>query len=151
MSDTVGAGHVRAMKRYPALIAAIAVSLSVAATAGDYYDDWAEGDPVPARAAAAHVVIAFIESARQPRGSRGGCPADGKVVQVERGDRFGFGSQLGVTVPCAAFPGRTPYELERTIPMWAMHDRTYARLYFTAEGRLIDYEPLQLKAATRGD
>jgi hypothetical protein len=95
-----------------------------------------------ARARADTVVVAYIHSARQPRGERGICPADGHAVVIERGDRLAFGDPVSAGVPCAmgsAGPGRP-------VPMAFMWDGTWARLYFVGY-RLVDYEPLRLAAA----
>ena len=135
------------MTRRLLILAAAAVSaLAAPASALRWEENWASAETLStARAEAPIVVIAFIESARQPRGSSGLCPADGRVVQVERGRGLAFGDKVGVSVPCAMMPheGRPM----RRIPMAFMWDPAYARIYFTARGGLVDYEVLQLRPA----
>lgn len=103
--------------------------------------DWPIADQMEARAVAAHVIVARIDSARQPRGSWGMCPADGHVIAAERGT-MKFGDAVAAFVPCQMFAEGT-----RWIPMWAMHDGTWARIWFDARGRTLDYEPLQFAPA----
>jgi hypothetical protein len=102
-------------------------------------------EPVSATAAVPDVVVVYVESARQPRGGQGRCPADGKVVQVKQGKRYAFGSSISVGVPCAMFPDSG----SDVVPMWAMHDGTFARISFGADRRMLRYEPLMLVPARR--
>jgi hypothetical protein len=131
------------------LVPAALVSLAMPASAFQEESSWAPAEALePARASAPTVVIAFIHSARQPRGSWGECPADGRVVEVERGGGLAFGDKVSVSVPCAAGPreGQFPRPVRR-IAMAHLWDGTYARLYFTAERDLVDYQPLRLSPA----
>jgi hypothetical protein len=135
------------MTRRLLILAVAAVSaLAPPASALQREESWASAETLStARAEAPLVVIAFIHSARQPRGTSGLCPADGRVVQVERGRGVAYGDKVGVLVPCAAMAheGRPV----RRIPMAFMWDPAYARLYFTARRGLVDYEVLQLRPA----
>jgi len=110
-------------------------------------DAWAAAaDLAAARSAAPTIVVAFMDSVRQPRGSWGSCPADGKVITFERGQLRHGDERVSVGVPCAALPRDLPHfsEPARRIPMRFLHSRTYARLYLDQRGRLIDYEALRL-------
>ena len=131
------------------IIAAAAAAACAAPASAQPDDPWANaGGLEAARAAAPIVLVAFITSARQPRGAHGLCPADARIVAVERGRAMAFGAPLGVRVPCAASPrserGSRP---ARRVPIAFMRDRTWARLYLDAVGRLIDYQPLRLEPA----
>jgi hypothetical protein len=87
-----------------------------------------------------------MDSVRQPRGSWGRCPADGRVLVFERGRLPRGGERVSVGVPCSASPHDVPRIAQpaRRIPMRFLHDRTFARLYLDERGRLIDYEALRL-------
>lgn len=106
---------------------------------------WASAaDLQTARAAADLVVVAYIDSARQPRGARGICPADGYVVHVERGNRMTVGAPVSANVPCAMVPSAG--DGDRRVAMRHMWDGTWARLYFSGR-EMIDYQPLLLAPA----
>ena len=129
--------------------AAAAVAICAAPAAAQPADPWASAEGLEAaRAEAPIVLVAFITLARQPRGAYGLCPADARIVAVERGRALAFGAPLGVRVPCAASPrsdlGTRP---ARRVPMAFMRDRTWARVYLDVAGRLIDYQPLRLEPA----
>jgi hypothetical protein len=132
----------------PLLAAAFAL-LAVSASAQDRDSSWASTEALTeARAGASLVVVAFIHSARQPRGSWGICPADGRVVKVERGAGLAFGDKVSAGVPCSAMPREAQFPNPvRRIPMAFMWDGTWVRLYFDSGRRLIDYQPLELRAA----
>ena len=128
---------------------AVLAAIAVPASAFEREANWASTEGLAeARAGAALVVVAFIDSARQPRGSWGSCPADGRVIEVERGGGVAFGDKVSVGVPCSSLPreGQFPNPIRR-IPMAFMWDGTYVRLYFTADRGLIDYQPLKLAPA----
>ncbi len=131
--------------RMLAAIGATTVALAAPAAARDD-DGWATAAGLrAARADATTIVIAFMDSVRQPRGSWGTCPADGAVIVFERGRlRYG-GERVSAGVPCSTSP-HDPAQPLRRIPMRLLHSRTFARLYFDREGRLIDYEALRLSA-----
>src|SRR5436189_1324457 len=111
-----------------------AFTLALAAPAFAQGDDiWATGAGLAgARSAAPTVVVAFVDSVRQPRGSWGRCPADGQVLIVERGALRRGGGRVSVGVPCATRPRDGPHSRVpvRHIPMRFLHSRTFARLYF---------------------
>jgi hypothetical protein len=142
------------MTRRPPILTAAAAAAALAAPAApasafQREASWASAEALAAaRAGAPLVVVAFIVSARQPRGSSGLCPADGRVVEVERGGGPVFGDRVTALVPCAALPpdGRDPRAVRR-VPMAFMGQGSYARLYFDAGRELVDYEPLQLRPA----
>lgn len=115
--------------------------------AGDR-DAWATAAALAgARAAAPTVVLAFMESVRQPRGTWGHCPADGIVLTVERGQLRRGQTRVSANVPCATQP-HAPLASDplRRIPMRFLHSRTFARLYYDQHGRLIDYQALRLSS-----
>jgi len=132
------------------MMAGFAAAIAVAAqpVAGDD-EAWATApDLAAARSGAATVVVAYMDSVRQPRGSWGVCPADGQIIVVERGQLPYGRTRLAVGVPCSTQP-RYPAHLSptRRIPMRFLHSRTFARLYLDQRGRLVDYEALQLSPA----
>jgi len=132
--------------RRMACFGAATVALAMPALAQDD-DGWASAAKVAAaRSAAPTIVVAFMDSVRQPRGSWGTCPADGKVIILERGQLGHGGDRVSVGVPCATLPRDLPHLSEpvRHIPMRFLHSRTFARLYFDQRGRLVDYEALRL-------
>jgi hypothetical protein len=129
--------------RIPASIGAAFFALAAPAAAQNH-DAWAAGSKLgAARAEATTIVLAFMASVRQPRGSWGTCPADGAVLVFERGRLPHGGERVSVGVPCSTSL-HDPAQPMRRIHMRFLHDRTFARLYFDAQGRLIDYEPLRL-------
>ena len=119
------------------ILVAAALAVALPATA-QRLADWPIADREAARAAATLVAIVYVESARQPRGERGNCPVNGRIVRVERGTAA-FGAPVGAMPPCRMFADGS-----RDVPMSAMHDGQFARLYFDADRRLLDYEPLVL-------
>lgn len=128
--------------------AAVALALAAPASAVQREASWASAEMLAAaRAEASLVVVAFIESARHPRGSSGWCPADGRIVRVERGGGLAFSDAVSVSVPCAASRNDARRDLERPVPMALMWGGNFARLYFDASRRLVDYEPLRLEPA----
>ena len=126
-------------------LGAATIALSTPAFGQDD-DGWAAAPArSAARSAAPTIVIAFLDSVRHPRGSRGTCPADGRVIIFERGQLPQGGDRVSVGVPCSTQP-RDPHGRrgERPIPMRFLQSRTFARLYFDRRGRLVDYEALRL-------
>jgi hypothetical protein len=110
-------------------------------------DGWARAaDRAAARAAAPTIVVAYMDSVRRPRGSRGICPADGQVMIFERGQLRNGGVRVSVGVPCATRPGGVPGISGplRPTPMRSLNSGAFARLFFDRQGRLVDYEPLRL-------
>ena len=132
------------MRIIAGLGAALVALANPAFAQGD--EAWAtEAGLAAARTSAPTVVVAFMSSVRQPRGSWGTCPADGEVIIFERGRlRYG-GERVSVGVPCATRSrGTSLAERSRRIPMRFLHSGTFARLFFDRAGRLVDYEALQL-------
>ncbi len=128
------------------ILASIGAAIFALAAPAAAQDDgpWATAAGLrAARADATTIVVALMASVRQPRGSWGTCPADGTVLIFERGRlRYG-GERVSVGVPCSTSP-HDPAQPMRRIHMRFLHNRTFARLYFDAQGRLIDYEALRL-------
>jgi hypothetical protein len=134
------------MRRLYQWLAIAAAAIAAPAAAQDD-DRWATASALSAaRSRAASVVVAFLDSVRQPRGSWGICPADGHVLLIERGAPGMAGQRISVDVPCATMLHSRAWlrEPERRIPMRFLHSRTFARIYFDDRGRMVDYEALRL-------
>jgi hypothetical protein len=127
------------------VLLAVATSLALTPVAHARTSEWAStANLASARSAADAVVVAFIDKATQPRGTRGICPAHGYVAQVERGIRLAVGRRIWAHVPCAVFP-ENEADMRR-IAMRHMSGGTWARLYYSGRD-VVDYEPLRLAPA----
>lgn len=104
-------------------------------------DRFAIEDAAEARSRAERVLVVAIDHLGVPRGSTGNCLIQGRVLRQERGTGVAAGSLIEAGIPCTAQPGWA--RDRRRIPMGAMSEGAFGRLYLTATRDLADFETVE--------
>jgi hypothetical protein len=100
------------------------------------------GLPEAARSGAARVLLLAIDHVGVPRGTRGQCLVQGRVVEQQRGSGISPGAIVEASIPCAVRPDPAR-ERGRLIAMADLRAGGFARLYLAPRLELADFEAIE--------